>query len=152
MVKNKPVTKKTQIQKKDVILDVALIVMYKGRVLLGEKMASRHDGIVWDLPGGKREGYESPMECGIRETLEETGLDVKLIDRHSCAETYDEYATGKTESTLIYRSKPIINYEPSTMEKNKFLQWAYFPWNALPKNKSLCLRNLKKQRYDPFKK
>lgn len=28
----------------------------------------------WDLPGGGREGRESPLECGLRELLEETGL------------------------------------------------------------------------------
>lgn len=28
----------------------------------------------WDLPGGKREGVESPADCALRETWEETGL------------------------------------------------------------------------------
>lgn len=28
----------------------------------------------WDLPGGGREGSEAPLECGLRELLEETGL------------------------------------------------------------------------------
>jgi len=28
----------------------------------------------WDLPGGGREGDESPQECALRETREETGL------------------------------------------------------------------------------
>lgn len=37
-------------------------------------------GISWpgylDLPGGGREGGESPLECALRETQEEVGLDV----------------------------------------------------------------------------
>lgn len=28
----------------------------------------------WDLPGGGRKGEESPLDCGLRELLEETGL------------------------------------------------------------------------------
>lgn len=28
----------------------------------------------WDLPGGGREGDESPLDCGLRELFEETGL------------------------------------------------------------------------------
>ncbi|NBR91323.1 MAG: NUDIX domain-containing protein, partial [Rhodobacteraceae bacterium] len=28
----------------------------------------------WDLPGGGREGAESPVDCALRETLEEVNL------------------------------------------------------------------------------
>lgn len=31
---------------------------------------------LWDLPGGGREGAESPMACALRETREELGLTV----------------------------------------------------------------------------
>ena len=42
---------------------------------------------MWDLPGGGREGDESPIECGIREVSEEFGLtlnaaDVVLVERN----------------------------------------------------------------------
>ncbi|WP_299500904.1 NUDIX hydrolase [uncultured Roseobacter sp.] len=30
----------------------------------------------WDLPGGGREGAETPLNCALRETREELGLDV----------------------------------------------------------------------------
>ncbi len=30
----------------------------------------------WDLPGGGREGSESPQDCVLRETREEVGLDI----------------------------------------------------------------------------
>ncbi len=31
----------------------------------------------WDLPGGGREGNETPVECVVRETHEEVGLSIK---------------------------------------------------------------------------
>lgn len=34
----------------------------------------------WDLPGGAREGGESPEDCVCRETLEETGLTLCRTD------------------------------------------------------------------------
>ena len=30
----------------------------------------------WDLPGGGREGQETPQDCALRETCEEVGLEV----------------------------------------------------------------------------
>ena len=34
----------------------------------------------WDLPGGGREGEESPKDCALRETYEETGLTLQSED------------------------------------------------------------------------
>jgi ADP-ribose pyrophosphatase YjhB (NUDIX family) len=51
-----------------VILDAA------GRVLL----CHRRDMDVWNLPGGALEGGELPTEAAVRETREETGLDVAV--------------------------------------------------------------------------
>jgi len=43
----------------------------------------------WDLPGGGREGDETPLECVLRETREEIGLalDPKLISWGRCYST-----------------------------------------------------------------
>lgn len=34
----------------------------------------------WDLPGGGREGDESPADCALRETREELGLEVAISE------------------------------------------------------------------------
>ncbi len=35
---------------------------------------------LWDLPGGGREGAESPVDCTLRETAEEVGLQLAPSD------------------------------------------------------------------------
>jgi ADP-ribose pyrophosphatase YjhB (NUDIX family) len=54
----------------------AIILDEQGRVLL----CHRRDLDVWNLPGGGVESGELPTEAVIRETKEETGLDV-VIER-----------------------------------------------------------------------
>lgn len=52
-----------------------IIVDEEGDVL----WVKRCDYDVWNLPGGRRQGMEAPWETAIRETREETGLDVRLL-------------------------------------------------------------------------
>lgn len=52
-----------------------VVVDEAGRVLLQR----RTDNGMWALPGGKMELGESLAGCGIRETLEETGIDVEIV-------------------------------------------------------------------------
>ncbi|MFE2912803.1 NUDIX hydrolase [Kitasatospora indigofera] len=51
-----------------------VVVDNDGRVLLQR----RTDNGMWALPGGKMELGESLAGCGIRETLEETGITVEI--------------------------------------------------------------------------
>lgn len=48
----------------------------QGRVL----WVRRTDKDLWNLPGGGQHGLEPPWETAVRETREETGLHVRLID------------------------------------------------------------------------
>ena len=52
----------------------AIIFDSEGRVLLSH----RRDMDLWNLPGGRVESGELPTEAVIRETREETGLDVSV--------------------------------------------------------------------------
>ena len=52
----------------------AVIFDEQGRVLLSH----RRDYDLWNLPGGRVESGELPTEAVVRETKEETGLDVEI--------------------------------------------------------------------------
>ncbi|WP_035864674.1 NUDIX domain-containing protein [Kitasatospora cheerisanensis] len=52
-----------------------VVVDERGRVLLQR----RTDNGMWALPGGKMDLGESLADCGIRETREETGLDIEIV-------------------------------------------------------------------------
>jgi ADP-ribose pyrophosphatase YjhB (NUDIX family) len=52
----------------------AVVVDESGRIILQR----RRDNEMWALPGGAMELGESVAECAIRETREETGLDVEV--------------------------------------------------------------------------
>lgn len=52
----------------------AVVIDPDGRIVLQR----RRDNDMWALPGGGMEFGESIAECAIRETREETGLDVKI--------------------------------------------------------------------------
>ncbi|WP_067819583.1 NUDIX hydrolase [Nocardia inohanensis] len=51
-----------------------VVVNDRGQVLLQRRV----DNDMWALPGGKMELGESLAECGIRETKEETGIDIEV--------------------------------------------------------------------------
>lgn len=51
-----------------------VVVRDDGRVLLQRRV----DNGQWALPGGKMELGESLADCGIRETLEETGIRIEI--------------------------------------------------------------------------
>ncbi len=52
----------------------AVVFDEQGRILLGH----RSDKDLWDLPGGSLEPGEVPTEGAVRETKEETGLEVEV--------------------------------------------------------------------------
>lgn len=45
-----------------------------GEILIAERPAKKHQGGLWEFPGGKVEGYETPTEALVRELQEEIGI------------------------------------------------------------------------------
>src|SRR5690606_9966945 len=54
---------------------VTAVVVNAGRVLLGRRV----DNDLWALPGGAIDVGESGPDAAVRETKEETGLDIEIV-------------------------------------------------------------------------
>ena len=60
---------------------------------------------MWDLPGGGREGHETPADCVLRETQEELGLRFRLGDLHWRA----EWPSGSSRVWLFVTEQPAFD-------------------------------------------
>ncbi|MFD0275856.1 NUDIX hydrolase [Kitasatospora sp. NPDC127111] len=57
----------------------AAIVVHEGRVLMVRRRVSEGQ-LSWQFPAGEIEPGEAPEEAAVRETAEETGLDVTAVE------------------------------------------------------------------------
>lgn len=62
------------------IINVAIGLIYQqGKILVGWRDESLHQGGCYEFPGGKVEPHEHPEQAVIRELLEETGIKTDII-------------------------------------------------------------------------
>ena len=120
---------------------VLVILKYNNKVLLGKRKGSHGHG-EWSFPGGHLEMDETIEECGIREVLEETGINIKnkpLNDEHY---TNDIFTNEKKHYITIYQ-KYIINelIIPELIEPDKCFEWKWCEINNLPEPLFLCVKN-----------
>lgn len=73
----------TNIQKKQILPAVAIILDEQNRILLSQRHQpdSSYHGL-WQFPGGGIEFGEHPREAVIREVQEEIGLTIELLTEH----------------------------------------------------------------------
>lgn len=79
------------------------IIINDGRVLIE---AQKHkDEVFWNFPKGHQEPEETDIETALRETKEEVGLDVRIIDTDPIVMKYiiDKGTTVKT--VLLFLAK-----------------------------------------------
>lgn len=129
---------------------LAIIVMKSNKVLMGKRKGSHGAGL-WGFPGGHIEFYESFEDCALREVREETGLNVNLIDYNPVAVTNDFFREEGKHYVTLYLRAEFQQGIPNVMEEDKCEKWDWFYWNDLPENSIICVENLLKQGYDPFK-
>jgi len=75
-----------------------LVVTPDRRVLLQHRAPWSHGGDTWGVPGGARHGDETAEQAARRETVEETQLDVSVIE--VVAEHVDDHVTWRY-TTLV---------------------------------------------------
>ncbi|MFW5876816.1 MAG: NUDIX hydrolase [Myxococcota bacterium] len=77
-----------------------VIMDARGRVLLREP-TNHHDGYVWTFPKGGPDADESPEDCALRETNEETGVRARIVGR--IPGTFD----GGTTTNTFFLMEPV---------------------------------------------
>lgn len=82
---------------------------------------------IWSPIGGKLEMAtgESPLQCAIRETAEETGLVVREEDMHLFAMIAEKAYQGETHWLMfLFRCKRPIDALPPDISEGKFAFWS----------------------------
>jgi 8-oxo-dGTP diphosphatase len=90
---------------------------------------------VWTPIGGKLEMTtgESPLECAVRETQEETGLAVAPADLHLFAMIAEKAYQGETHWLMfLFRCRKPIDALPPDIPEGKFAFWSREQIRGLP--------------------
>ena len=81
--------------------------------------------LFWSFPKGHQEDGETDAETAIRETKEETGLDVKIIDDEPIKTGHKIHGGTAYKEILLYVAKPLsyeIKIQESEVEKVRWVK------------------------------
>ena len=115
---------------------IGVLILNENKILLGHRVVSSVDtgGIYepdsWCLPGGKQDYEETIFECAIRETKEETNLDISDLEVFNAMDDIQINKHFVTIQVIAHSFKG----EVKVMEKDKIDEWKWFDLNQLPKN------------------
>jgi 8-oxo-dGTP diphosphatase len=129
-------------------IGVGVIIIKDNKVLFGKRKNSNGDG-TWGFPGGHLEFGETWDECAVRETREETSIEIKNINFKTV--TNDFFVKENKHYNTIYMQAEYKFGEVKLMEPNKCEEWRWFSWENLPKPLFVPIENLLKDNYNPFK-
>jgi 8-oxo-dGTP diphosphatase len=91
---------------------------------------------------------ETIEACAERETREEAGIEIANLK--SVAFTNDIYEKEQKHYVTVLVSADYVSGEVRVVEPDKFAEWQWFSWDALPEPLLLPITNLLKQGYSPF--
>ena len=122
---------------KNIGVGCGVIVLKDNKILLGLRNSNPlladcdlHEEGSWTMPGGSIHYNESFEEAGIRETKEETNLDIKnpkVICVQGDKNEFAHYISGG----MIAES---FSGEVKVMEPNEITKWEWFEIDNLPNN------------------
>ena len=118
---------------------VGVIVVKNGKVLLMKRSGSHGEG-TWSCPGGHIDFGESLEECAIRETKEETGLDIKNIEFKAI--TNDFFPLNHNHYVTVWMKGEYTGGEPTLASPREGTEIGWFEWYNLPEPLFVPLKNL----------
>jgi len=104
----------------------ATIIVQDGKILLVRESASWMHGC-WDWPQGSLEEGETPEDAAIREAKEETGYDIRILEKVTVLEN-----TFSDVDYLHVFTGEVVGGSLS-FPKDEILQADWFPLNDIPK-------------------
>jgi 8-oxo-dGTP diphosphatase len=120
---------------------VLVILQYNDKILLGKRKGSHGHG-EWSFPGGHLEINETIEQCGKREVLEETGIDIRETTIVNNEYTNDIFEKEKKHYITIYQKYKIDKLiTAKLLEPEKCFEWGWFDINNLPEPLFLCVKN-----------
>lgn len=115
---------------------LGIMILDENKVLLGHRSEKYGDtgGIYepgsWTFPGGKQEYDETILEGAIRETKEETNLDISDLKIFNVVDDIEPQKHYITIQIIAHKFEgKLINMEP-----NKHSEWKWFDLKKLPDN------------------
>jgi len=102
----------------------ALIKTEKGYLVTKRSKEESSYQEYWDIPGGSAEPGELPKDAVIRETKEETGLDIiplKVIQEDS---TFDE-TKNKVYVRLVYNCKVVSDINDIVLQQEEHTEYRF---------------------------
>jgi len=106
-----------------------LIFNEANQILLGKRL-SQHGYGTWACPGGHLELYETPFDCAIRETQEETGLIISDLEKGPWVNTI--FREDSHHYVTVFMLTRHYKGTPRVLEPDKCAEWQWFDINALP--------------------
>jgi 8-oxo-dGTP diphosphatase len=118
---------------------VGVLVRRGPDVLLIRRKNVHGDG-TWSTPGGHLDAGESPEDCGAREVLEETGVEVKSV--RFLGVTNDVFETEGRHYITLWMEAEYLTGVASVVAEHEMSEIRWCPSDALPSNLFLSLRHL----------
>jgi 8-oxo-dGTP diphosphatase len=118
---------------------VGVIIVKDDKVLLMKRTGS-HGTDTWSCPGGHIDFGESLEECAIRETKEETGVDIQNVE--FIAITNDFFQLDHKHYVTVWMRGEYTGGEPKITSPHEGTEIGWFEWDKLPQPLFVPLQNL----------
>lgn len=118
---------------------VGVVVRRGSDVLLMRRKNVHGDG-TWSTPGGHLDAGESPEDCGVREVLEETGVEVQGV--RFLGVTNDVFETEQRHYITLWLEAKYLAGTASVAAEHEMSEVCWCASDALPSNLFLPLQHL----------
>ena len=108
---------------------VGVIVTKGDRVLLLERKGAHGQG-TWSTPGGHLEYGETPEQCAVRETKEETDVDIANV--RAIGYTNDVFSSSGLHYITLWMASEYRSGEATVAAPYEASQVGWYSWDTLP--------------------